>query len=47
MQFVGQFMPEIFLDQDIADFSTNEPTFPMLRFIDSITTDANDLQVKI
>jgi hypothetical protein len=46
MQFVGQFMPEIFLDQDIADFSTNEPTFPMLRFIDSITTDANDLQVK-
>lgn len=46
MQFVGQFMPEIFLDQDIADFSTNEPTFPLLRFIDSITTDANDLQVK-
>jgi hypothetical protein len=46
MQFAGQFMPEIFLDQDIADFSTNEPTFPLLRFIDSITTDANDLQVK-
>lgn len=46
MQFVGQFMPEIFLNQDTADFLTNEPTFPMMRFIDSITTDANDLQVK-
>lgn len=46
MQFVGQFMPEIFIAQDTADFGTNDPTFPMLRFIDSITTRANDLQVK-
>jgi hypothetical protein len=46
MQFVGEYMPEIFIAQDTADFGTNEPTFPMMRFIDSITTDANDLQVK-
>jgi hypothetical protein len=46
MQFVGQFMPEIFVAQDTADFSTNEPTFPLMRFIDSITTVADDLQVK-
>jgi len=46
MQFVGQFMPEIFVAQDTADFSTNEPTFPMMRFIDSMTTVADDLQVK-
>lgn len=46
MQTVAEYMPEIFITQDTANFATNEPTFPMIRFIDSITTDANDLQVK-
>jgi hypothetical protein len=46
MQFVAQFMPEIFITQDTADFATSEPTFPMIRFIDSITTNANDIQVQ-
>jgi hypothetical protein len=47
MQFVAQSMPEVFVDQDVADFVTNNATFPMLRFIDSITTSADSLQDKV
>lgn len=43
MQDVGNYMPAVFPESDTADFRTNKPTFPMMRFVDVITTDANEL----
>lgn len=36
-------VPEIFLETDFANFSTNDPTFPLSRFVDVITTTAGDI----
>jgi hypothetical protein len=36
-------LPEIFLESDFANYSTNEPTYPLSRFVDAITTTAGDL----
>jgi len=37
------YLPEVFLEADIANFSTNNPTYPLSRFLDVITTTAGDI----
>jgi hypothetical protein len=39
----ASYLPEIFLEADSANFSTNSPTFPLSRFLDVITTTAGDV----
>lgn len=36
-------IPEIFLESDFANYSTNNPTYPLSRFVDVITTTAGDI----
>ena len=36
-------LPEIFLESDFANYSTNSPTYPFSRFVDVITTTAGDI----
>ncbi len=43
---VLEYMPEIFLESDIANYSTNQPTFPLSRLIDVITSEANNVLTK-
>lgn len=40
---VLEFLPEIFLESDTANYSTNQPTFPLSRLIDVITSEANNV----
>ena len=39
-------LPEIFLETDLANYSTNDPTYPLSRFVDVITTTAGDIYDK-
>lgn len=39
----ASYLPEIFLEVDTANFSTNNPTYPLMRFLDVITTTAGDV----
>jgi len=34
LQGVTQYVPEVFFESDFADYSTNEPTLPLTRFLD-------------
>lgn len=43
LQDAGMHMPSIFTEQDTAVWGTNQPTFPMTRFVETITTSANDI----
>lgn len=43
---VLEFLPEIFLESDTANYSKDEPTFPMSRFIDVMTAEANNVLAK-
>jgi len=37
------YVPEIFIESDFANYSTNNPTYPLSRFVDIITTTAGDI----
>jgi len=39
----ASYLPEVFLESDSANFSTNNPTFPLMRFLDVITTTSSDV----
>jgi hypothetical protein len=43
LQDAGMHMPSTFTEQDTAVWGTNQPTFPMTRFMETITTSANDI----
>lgn len=40
------YVPEVFLETDFANYSTNNPTYPLSRFVDVITTTAGDIYDK-
>jgi len=40
------YVPEIFIESDFANYSTNNPTYPLSRFVDVITTTAGDIYDK-
>lgn len=42
-----EYIPEIFLESDLADFTTNEPTYPLARFFDAITSSSDDIYDQI
>lgn len=37
------YLPEVFIEADTANFSTNNPTYPLMRFLDVITTTASEV----
>jgi hypothetical protein len=43
---VLEYLPEIFLESDTANYSTNQPTFPLSRLIDVMTSEANNVLTK-
>ena len=43
---VLEYLPEIFLESDTANYSTNQPTFPLSRLIDVTTSEANSILTK-
>jgi len=45
LQGVTQYIPDVFFESDLADFSANEPTLPLTRFLDVLTTTAGDINV--
>jgi hypothetical protein len=45
LQGATQYVPEVFFESDFADYSTNEPTLPLTRFLDVLTTTAGDINV--
>lgn len=42
LTFAMSRFPEVFLEKDVADYETNNPTFPLFRFLDVCTTVADD-----
>lgn len=43
MQYMASFIPSIFLEADTADFSSNNPTFPLTRFLDVCTEESDNV----
>jgi len=41
------FIPDVFLEQDTADFTSNEVTYPLMRLIDVASDTAHDVAQKI
>lgn len=38
-----EYFPEIFLESDLADFTKNEPTYPLARIFDVMTTTSDEI----
>lgn len=45
LQGVTQYIPDVFFESDLADFSSNEPTLPLTRFLDVLTTTAGKINI--
>jgi len=38
-----EYLPEIYLESDLADFTVNEPTYPLARFFDVLTSASDEI----
>ena len=47
LQSIYPYIPSVFFDLDIGELSTNQPTFAFSRFLDVLTTGANEIREKI
>lgn len=42
----ASFIPDVFLGKDFANFTENEPTYPLMRLLDVMTNSSNDVYLK-
>lgn len=43
LQYVASFMPSVFFESDFADFTKNEPIFPLTHFVDVCTEESDNI----